>query len=163
MKFITSHHTPLKQNKMKLPEIEINVKYKGTLKSELKQLKSSNDTYNILKLMYSENTFLWQEEMILICMNRANKVIGYYKVSRGGTTGTVADPKVIFTIALNCVGTCNIILSHNHPSGNLQPSGADREITNKIKEAGKMLDITLLDHLVTTDEGYYSFADEGLL
>jgi len=148
---------------MKLPQIEITIKYKGTKKSELKKLGSSQDTAEILRLMYDEGTFDWREEMILICLNRANMVIGYYKVSTGGTTGTVCDPKIVFTIALNCAGTTSLILSHNHPSGNLKPSDADKQITNKIKDAGKMLDITLLDHVILTDEGYYSFADEGLI
>jgi DNA repair protein RadC len=148
---------------MKLPQIEISIKYKGTKKTELKQLTSSKETAEVLKLMYDADTFDWREEMILICMNRANKVIGYYKMSTGGTTGTVCDPKIVFTTALNCAGTTSLILSHNHPSGNLKPSDADKQITNKIKDAGKLLDITLLDHVIMTDEGYFSFADEGLI
>lgn len=148
---------------MKLPEIEITIKYRGALKSELKTLRSSRDTYNVLKLMYDKSTFDWQEEMILICLSRANKVIGFYRVSKGGVSGTVCDPKVIFTIALNCAGTSNIILSHNHPSGNLIPSESDKRLTEKIMNAGKLLDITLLDHIIMTDESYYSFADEGYI
>ena len=148
---------------MKLPQIEIQIKFKGTLKSELKTIQSSRDCYEVLKLMYSSDTFHWQEEVILICLNRANKVIGYYKVSKGGTTGTVIDPKIIFTIALNCVGTTSIIISHNHPSGNLNTSRADDDITEKIKQGGKLLDLQLLDHIIVTDEGYYSYLDEGKL
>lgn len=148
---------------MKLPEIEITIKYKGTKKSELKKLANSQDTAEVLRLMYNADTFDWQEEMILICLNRANKVIGYYKVSKGGTASTIVDPKVVFTTALNCVGTSGIILSHNHPSGNKQPSESDRQTTNKLKDAGKLLDIALLDHIIMTDESYFSFADEGLI
>lgn len=148
---------------MKLPEIEITIRYKGNKKSELKKITSSADTYQILKEMYLLDTIDWTEQMILICLNQANKVIGYYKVSTGGTTGTVCDPKIIFTIALNCAGTSKIILSHNHPSGNLQPSRADEDITRKIKDAGKLLDIQLIEHIIYTDEGYYSFCDEGLI
>jgi len=146
---------------MKLPEIEITIKYKGTKKSELKKVTTSRDIFEILKEMYNADTIDWCEQMILICLNQANKVIGYYKVSTGGTTGTVCDPKIIFTIALNCAGTCKIILSHNHPSGNLQPSNGDLQVTQRIKEAGKLLDIAVLDHVIYTEDGYYSFTDEG--
>ncbi len=148
---------------MKLPEIEISIKYKGSKKTELKKVTSSRDAYEVCKLLYNENTIDWLEEMILICLNRANKVIGYYKVSRGGMTSTMCDPKVVFTIALNCAGTTAIILSHNHPSGNTSPSDPDRQLTSKVKDAGKLLDITLLDHIIVTEDSYYSFADEGLI
>ena len=148
---------------MKLPEIEITVKYKGAKKSELKKISNSSDMYDILKEMYNHDTIDWQEEMILICLNQAAKVIGYYKISSGGITGTICDPKIVFTIALNCAGTCNIILSHNHPSGNTTPSRGDIEVTKRIIEAGKILDIKVIDHIIYTDEGFYSFADEGQL
>jgi DNA repair protein RadC len=84
-------------------------------------------------------------------------------VFTGGLTGTVADIRLILGIALKACA-CNIIISHNHPSGNLKPSGADQELTNKLKEAGKLIDITLLDHIILSPEGsFYSFADEGLI
>ena len=146
---------------MKLPEIEITIRYKGTKRSDLKRIRTSTDIYEILKSMHDPGIIHWQEEMILICLNPANKVLGYYRVSRGGTTGTVCDAKIIFTVALNCAGTTQIILSHNHPSGNLKPSHADEQLTRKISEAGKVLDIKLLDSIIYTEEGYYSFADEG--
>lgn len=147
---------------MKLPEIEISLKFKGTKKTELKQIKSSKDAYEVFKLLFNADTLEWQEEMVLICLNRANKVIGYYKVSKGGMAGTVCDPKIIFTTALNCAAS-SIILAHNHPSGNLNPSPEDKRLTEKIKQSGNLLDITLLDHLIITDETFYSFADEGNL
>jgi DNA repair protein RadC len=100
--------------------------------------------------------------MILLCLNRANKVIGFYKVSSGGFAGTVADPKVIFTIALNCAASA-IIIAHNHPSGNLKASKADIDLTNKIKLAGDTLEINLLDHIIMTEDSYYSFADDALI
>lgn len=146
---------------MKLPEIIISVKYKGVLKTELKTLQSSRDTFEVLQMMYDDNTFQWAEQMVMICLNRANKVIGYYKLSSGGTTGTVCDPKIVFTTALNCAGTTSIIISHNHPSGNLTPSNADDVVTEKLKKAGDFLDIKILDHIIVTDDGYYSYADEG--
>lgn len=96
-------------------------------------------------------------------LNRANRVIGVYKVSVGGITGTVADPRLILSVALKSAAT-SIILAHNHPSGNLKPSRADLELTTKIKTAAQLMDITVLDHLiVTSDEGFLSFADEGLM
>ena len=147
---------------MKLPQIEISLKYKGTKKSELKQITSSQDTYNILKLLFDADTFDWKEEMILLCLNQANKLIGYYKVSSGGISGTICDPKVVFTIALNS-GASSLILAHNHPSGNMTPSNADKEVTEKIKQGGKLLDIKLLDHIIVSDENYFSFADDNLI
>jgi DNA repair protein RadC len=88
--------------------------------------------------------------------------LGIFEVSSGGITGTVADPKLIFVAALKS-GACGLVLSHNHPSGNLQPSQADIELTKRIKEGGKLLDIQLLDHLIITSEGYCSFSDEGII
>jgi len=150
---------PTKTN-MKLPEITLNISYSNKVKkSELKLIQSSADCVDILRPLF-DNSIDWREEMIMLCLNRANKVIAYYRVSVGGTTSTVVDPKIIFSVALNCLCSA-IILCHNHPSGNLQPSEADNSITKKIKEAGKLLDITLLDHIIITDDGYYSYADEG--
>src|SRR5438128_11419076 len=95
-------------------------------------------------------------------LNRANNVLGMYDVSTGGISGTVADTRVIFVAALKA-NACGIIISHNHPSGNLKPSRQDEELTQKIKLAGQLLDIKLMDHAIVTADGYYSFADEGLL
>jgi DNA repair protein RadC len=89
-------------------------------------------------------------------------VLGIFEVSSGGVTGTVADPKLIFVAALKA-NACAIVISHNHPSGNLKPSQQDEQLTQKINQAGKFLDIKLLDHIIVTSEGYYSFADEGLI
>ncbi len=101
------------------------------------------------------------EQFKVLFLNQANKVLGIYEVSTGGITGTVADPRVIFAAALkaNC---CAIIISHNHPSGNLKPSRQDEELTQKIKQGGQLLDIKLLDHIILTAEEYFSFGDEGL-
>lgn len=148
---------------MKIPKIEITIKYKGAKSFELETITSSADIYNLLTKMYNTNTVNWTEEVILICINNQNKVIGYSKISHGGMSGTVCDPRIIFTIALNCPGTTQIIISHNHPSNNAKPSSADKTLTAKINEAGKMLEIRLLDHIIYTEEGYYSFADEGAL
>jgi len=98
----------------------------------------------------------------VILLNRANRVIGIFNLSTGGTVGTVAEPKLVFASSI-LRNASSIILAHNHPSGNLKPSTADTELTKKMKEAGKLLDIPVLDHLIVTSEGYYSFADEGII
>jgi len=148
---------------MIIPEIKISVTFdKKVKKSDLVTVRSSRDIADLLRQVFNKDTFDWTEEFIILCLNRANKVVGFHKVSSGGITGTVADPKVILTVALNCCAT-SIILSHNHPSGNLQPSRADEELTHKIKNAASYLDIKVLDHIIVTDESYYSFADEGII
>lgn len=146
---------------LNIPEIKITLSFdKKIKKSELKTIHSSVDAYKIFKQIFNADTFDWIEECIVLCINRANKIVGFYKISSGGTTGTIVDPKVIFTVALNCAAS-SIILAHNHPSGNLNPSEQDKAITKKLKDAGKLLDINLLDHMILTDESFYSFADEG--
>jgi DNA repair protein RadC len=102
------------------------------------------------------------EVFAVIFLNRANKVNHFEIVSEGGITGTVADPRIILKKALE-EDAVSIILCHNHPSGNLKPSRADEELTTKIKEAARYIDIKVLDHIIVSDEGYYSFADEGIL
>jgi DNA repair protein RadC len=103
-----------------------------------------------------------REVFAVLFLNRANKVNHYEIISEGGITGTVADPRVILKKALE-EDAINIVLCHNHPSGSLKPSRADQELTHKIKEAAKYFDITVVDHIIVSDQGYYSFADEGLL
>ena len=125
-----------------IPEITIKVSMsKKVKKSELVKLHSSRETADLLRRLYNADTFDWTEEFIILCLNRQNAVVGFKKISSGGITGTVADPKVILTTALNTLAT-SIILSHNHPSGNLQPSKADDELTKKIKHAASFLDIS---------------------
>ena len=105
---------------------------------------------------------LSQEEFWVIMLNRANYVTHKKRISQGGITGTVADPKVIFKEALDHLA-CSVILVHNHPSGNIDPSEADIRLTQKMKKAGSLLEIPVLDHLIFTDQAYFSFADESLL
>ncbi len=102
------------------------------------------------------------EVFAVVFLNRANKIISMEIISSGGLTGTVADPRMILRKALEAEATA-VVLSHNHPSGNLKPSRADEDITQKIKQAAQYLDITVMDHIIVSEEGYYSFADEGLL
>jgi DNA repair protein RadC len=131
-------------------EAEVIVKHKIT---------SSRDAFEIL---HSSIGDLPYEEFWIILLNKANKVVKKSSISEGGVSGTVVDPKKIFKIALDHHAS-SIILGHNHPSGNIQPSEADQKITKKIKEAGMMLDVAVLDHLIIGDDRYYSFADEGVL
>lgn len=102
------------------------------------------------------------EEFWVLLLNRANRVIKKQQISLGGVHGTVADPKIIFKIALEELAS-GIIVAHNHPSGNLTASQQDIDLTKKLKEAGKLLEIQLLDHLIIAGKNYYSFADEGIL
>jgi DNA repair protein RadC len=104
---------------------------------------------------------LYHEQFWILLLNRANEVIRPIQISSGGVAGTVADPKMIFKAAIEQLAS-SIILVHNHPSGNLKPSQADKDLTKKLKESGKLLDIPVLDHLIFTDSGHYSFADEGI-
>ena len=126
---------------------------------ERQQVKCSLDAYQIIAPMIAD---LDQEEFWIIVLNRASKVLDRVRVSQGGTAGTVVDAKVVFTRALSLKAS-SIILCHNHPSGSLYPSQPDKNLTQKLVQAGTMIDIMVLDHLIVTEQGYYSFADEGLL
>ncbi len=157
----------MEQLAMNFPEwtrvAEVELVYKTTVKaSERPKISSVKDCYQLLKELWNENTIEMQEEFIVMLLNRANKVIGIYKASSGGLTGTVADPRLILAAAIKSLAV-SIILSHNHPSGNLKPSRADEELTQKLKVAAAYHDIKVIDHIIITSEGYYSFANEGLL
>jgi len=146
-----------------IPEIRLSLTFDKKVKqSEMKVLTSSKDTADVLREIFNKDTFNWKEEFIILCLNRRNAVVGFYKVSSGGITGTVADPKIILTVALNCAAV-SIILAHNHPSGGLKPSNSDIEITAKIKTAAAYLDMKVLEHIILNDESYFSFCDEGLI
>jgi DNA repair protein RadC len=122
-------------------------------------VQSSKDValYLQAQLQYKKH-----EVFAVVFLNRANKINHFEVVSEGGITGTVADPRIILKKALEH-DAVSIVLSHNHPSGNLRPSRQDQELTNKIKEASNYFDIKVLDHIIVSEEGYYSFADEGIL
>lgn len=126
---------------------------------EKARITCSRDAHDIL---YPRVGDLAHEEFHIMCLNRANKVLSIHTISQGGITGTIADPRIIFNKAL-IDGATGIILCHNHPSGSLQPSTADIELTKKMKECGKLLEIQIFDHVIIGGSGYYSFADEGLL
>ncbi len=123
------------------------------------QIKTSEDAYHLLSPDLSD---LRKERFQILMLNRNNRMIKKHTISDGGIAGTVVDPKVIYKAALDHEA-CSIILSHNHPSGNLKPSEADIKITKQIVASGKLLDISVLDHLIISAKGYYSFADEGMM
>ncbi|HEX4849793.1 MAG TPA: JAB domain-containing protein [Puia sp.] len=142
---------------------EVELIFKSKVKaSQRPKVTSSDAAYKIFLQTWDINKIELVEEFKVMLLNRANKVMSVFCVSSGGVTGTVADPKIIFAAALKRAA-CNIILCHNHPSGELSPSKADEELTNKMVGGGKFLDIKVLDHLIVSSEGYFSFADQGLL
>lgn len=123
------------------------------------QIRSSKDVADIFQPLLSD---LVHEEFWILFLNRSNKVINRMKLSQGGISGTVTDVRIVMKKAIEYLAS-GIIVCHNHPSGNLNPSESDSKITQKIKEAGILMDIQLLDHLIISDKDYYSFADNGLL
>lgn len=128
------------------------------------KVSSSQDAYAALKDIYLTHEYQQElkEYFVLLFLNRANNVIGFYKLSEGGLTGTVADLRIAFSVALKIIAS-SMILAHNHPSNNLSFSGADMQLTKKFKEAGELMDVKILDHIILGDNSYYSFADEGQL
>ncbi|WP_452219986.1 JAB domain-containing protein [Lacinutrix salivirga] len=140
---------------------EVSVSYSNNNREKLK-IKNSKDSFNVLIACWNRHTIELQEEFKVLLLNRNNQVIGIYPLSRGGVAGTIVDPKLVFSVALKC-NASSIIIAHNHPSGNLTPSEADKRITKKLKKAGEYLDITLLDHLIVTKEDFFSFNDNALL
>ena len=123
------------------------------------KVSSSKDAYTVFHSLIGELPY---EEFWMLLLNRANKIMKHVKVSEGGISGTVVDPKKIFFIALEHHAS-SIILAHNHPSGVCTPSEADIKITKKIKDSGALLEISVLDHIIVANDSFYSFADEGTL
>jgi DNA repair protein RadC len=150
----------MKTYKTAIKEYSLIIKEKDTnfLKSKI---TSSRNCYDYIKQFYFDDIEIY-ESFFIVLLNRANNTIGYVKISQGGTTGTVVDIKIIAKYAIDCLAN-SVILAHNHPSGNTQPSEADIKLTKKCKEALSFLDITTLDHIILTPESFYSFADEGLI
>jgi DNA repair protein RadC len=140
---------------------EIKISYSTTSTPKIK-ITSVNKAFEVLLNSWDLDTIELQEEFKVLLLNRANEVLGIYPLSKGGITGTVVDSRLIFAVALKCNATA-IILSHNHPSGNLKPSNNDITITNSIKKCADFLEITLIDHIIMTKNGYFSFSNEKLL
>jgi DNA repair protein RadC len=126
---------------------------------ELIKVTSSNSVFELLQPILGE---LGHEEFWILYLNHANKIIEHFQISKGGITGTLVDVRLTLKKALE-LGATSLILAHNHPSGNLNPSEADKQLTNKLKVASESLDIKILDHLIVTEKSYFSFADEGIL
>lgn len=142
---------------------ELELVYKSKVKpSQRPQVSSSRDIYKLLLGLWNPDKIEMLEEFKVLFLNRANKVLGVMDVASGGITGCVADPRIILAAAVKA-NAVNIVMAHNHPSGSIKPSRADEQLTQKIKEAARWMDINVLDHLIITDGEYYSFADEGLL
>ncbi|MDY7397004.1 JAB domain-containing protein [Aureibaculum sp. 2210JD6-5] len=149
-------------SKDKVNEIQISYRDKiSTLKSMA--MNNSQDVARLLYKNWDKDTIGLQETFKILLLNNSNKVKGVYPLSLGGITGTMVDLRILFAIVLKTL-SMGIILTHNHPSGKLLPSEADKKLTRKIKKAARLFDITVLDHLIIApDGGYYSFMDNGLL
>lgn len=139
--------------------LELGRRRRDSGKEEVIKITSSKDTFELMLPHYQD---LGHEEFWVILMSRSGRVISKQLISQGGITGTIADPKVIFKTALENQAT-SIILTHNHPSGNLKPSQADIGLTHKLCMAGNMLDIAVLDHVIITNTGFFSFSDKGMI
>lgn len=142
---------------------EIALSYKTKVKASARpKITSSKDAYEILKNAWSEDDIEFVEKFKIILLSKANRVLGICEISSGSVCGTVVDPKLVFAAAIKGNASA-VILSHNHPSGNLQPSEADKNLTKKLVEGGKILEVQVLDHIIVTTEGHFSFADECLM
>jgi DNA repair protein RadC len=140
---------------------EISISYSNSNQGKLKVTKSK-DGFDVLLNSWNKNTIELQEEFKILLLNRSNTILGVYSMSKGGVSGTIVDAKLVFSAALKC-NASSIIIAHNHPSGNVTPSEADKQITQKLKKAGGYLDIVVLDHLIITKDDFYSFSDNGLI
>jgi DNA repair protein RadC len=125
------------------------------------KIVSSKDAFKLISQFYFDDIDIF-ESFFILCLNRNNQTIAYAKISQGGVSGTVVDIKLIAKYAIDCLAS-GVILAHNHPSGNLKPSPEDIKITERAREALKILDIQVLDHVILTSDGYYSFGDEGII
>lgn len=144
---------------------EISVAYKHRKsKGERPLIETSYDALVHILDGFDQKIIGMQEQFVVMYLNPSNKVLGIYRAATGGITSTIADIRIILSVALKVLAT-SMICAHNHPSGNLKPSKQDEELTRKLKEAAKTMDIKLLDHLIVEPTGinYFSFADEGLL
>jgi len=139
--------------------LELGLRRNENAQEETIQVTASSDVY---KYMHRTFAHLNHEEFWILLLKRSNKILSKHLISKGGQAGTVADPKIIFKIALEH-NAANIILAHNHPSGNLRPSESDNKLTRNLAASGAMLNLYVVDHLIFTDNGYYSYKDEGLL
>lgn len=142
----------------KPPKVEL--KYSKNLKPEERPLiSSSNDAVKVFRGIWSDQIEV-REEFVVLLLDRSNRVLGYHLLSRGGISATIVDVKILFSLALESLAS-GIIMAHNHPSGKLKPSMADKKVTHQIMKASRPFELPLLDHIILTKESYYSFADNG--
>lgn len=139
--------------------LELGRRRHSSLILDKKRIHTSNELAEFLKTSLKDHGY---EVFAVVFLNRSNKIKHFEIISKGGLTHTIVDPRVIFLKAIEVQAT-SLVLCHNHPSGNLKPSRADEEMTAKLKNAGKFLDINVIDHIIVSDEGYFSFADEGMM
>lgn len=142
-----------------LAALELGRRRKDLRTEKRTKITSSLKAYQELKVYFSD---LMHEEFFVLYLNRGNKVLQVKQLSIGGTSGTYVDPKIIFKYGMDLAAS-GIILAHNHPSGNLKPSESDQKLTKKIKQFGELIEMPVLDHLIITDNGYFSFSDQELL
>jgi DNA repair protein RadC len=152
------------KNQQQITVSEVQLTYKNRVKaSDRIKIICSRDAYKTFMDNWNPEIIEFVEEFKILLMNRSNSVLGILEISKGGISGTVTDVRVVFQAAIKG-NASGIICAHNHPSGNLNPSESDTRLTQKLKEAGNILDIACLDHLILSTEGdYYSFADNGIL
>ncbi len=149
------------KNLIKVSEVKLVYKTRYNI-NERPHIKVSKDAYDVLLNEWDMDIIEHRESSKMLMMNRANRVLGVGPIAEGGITGTVMDTKIIMQYALKA-NACSIIICHNHPSGRIMPGETDDQLTNNLKEAGKILGIELLDHLIISKIDYYSYADEGRL
>lgn len=151
------------QNQTSFKVAEVEVSYKSNYNiTERPKINSSQSAYRLLMQHWKLGSIELLEEFKVILLNTNNRVLGIVDISVGGVSGTLADPKIIFAIALK-TNSSKLVLAHNHPSGGLTPSEADKRLTQKLKEGGKLLDIEVYDHIIVTNHSYFSFADECIM
>ena len=149
------------QEQFKVAEVQVSYKPDYNI-NERPKITSSQQTYCLLKQQWDLGKIAFLEEFKVILLNRSNHVLGIVDISMGGVSGTYVDPKVVFAVALKG-NASGIILTHNHPSGSIRPSEADIKLTKRLVECGKLLDINVWDHIILSENSYYSFADDGMM
>ena len=149
----------MKTYKSNFPQITLKLKKGEVLNCKITK---AQDAADLFRKIWDNDTLDICETVIAIFLNRQNNTIGWFKVSQGGLNGSVVDNRLILATGLNCLAS-SIILCHNHPSGNLNPSEADISVTKKLKEGGNIMDIQLLDHIILTEESFYSMHDNGII
>jgi len=141
---------------------EIEIVYRNKVKpTDRPKCNTSSSAYDVLLNAWDMNKIELVEQFMILLLDRSNSVLGISNISTGGVSACLVDPKIVFGTALKARAS-GMILAHNHPSGNLKPSEADIQLTHRLREGGRLLDMSVLDHLIVTPRAYYSFADEGL-